>query len=99
MTPRLQTAIDFMKAAHRSIDQRRKDGVRPYEVHPLEVMERTSKVTQDEDVLIAALFHDIIEDVYPKNGYYNFALIADEYGSRVASFVHELTDEYTKENY
>lgn len=99
MTPRLQRAIDFMTAAHRSIDQRRKDNVRLYEIHPLDVLARVSKVTVDEDVLIAALLHDVVEDVFPKNEFYSLSEIGREFGGRVAGFVHELTDEYTKENY
>ncbi len=99
MTNRLQHAIDFMKAAHRSIGQTRKDGVRPYEVHPMAVMERVQAVTDDEDVLIAALFHDIIEDVMGENPFYDIYRIAALFGERVAKLVTELTDVYTKESY
>lgn len=96
MTPRLQLAIDFMKAAHRSIGQKRRDGVRDYEVHPLEVMERVSKATQDEDVLIAALYHDIIEDVYPSRPEI-YDATKESAGPRAWGFILELTDTYTKE--
>lgn len=86
-----------MKAAHRSIDQRRKDGVRLYEVHPLEVMERVAKVTDDEDVLIAALFHDLLEDVTPSNPDINEGAIGYQFGGRVLLMVQQLTDKFTKE--
>lgn len=100
MTPRLQKAIDFMKAAHRSIDQRRKDNVRLYEVHPLDVLARLQAAgVEDEDVLIAGLLHDVVEDVFPKNAYYGGQLIIDTFGEQVAGLVEELTDEFTKEKY
>ncbi len=98
MTPRLTQAIYFMKVAHRSIDQRRRDGVRLYEVHPLDVMDRVSKVTEDEDILIAALFHDILEDVVPKRPEY-FQRTRREAGFRAWGFILALTDKFTKENY
>lgn len=97
MTPRLSKAIDFMKTAHRSIGQMRKDGNRPYEVHPLEVMERVSKVTDDEDILIAALLHDVIEDVFPTNPDFNEGGIGYQFGGRVLLMVQQLTDKFTKE--
>jgi (p)ppGpp synthase/HD superfamily hydrolase len=100
MTARLQKAIDFMKAAHRSIDQRRKDNVRLYEVHPLDVLARLQAAgVTDEDILIAALLHDVIEDVFPKNEFYQISEIERNFGLRVGGFVLELTDEYTKQNY
>ena len=86
-----------MKAAHRSIGQTRKDGNRPYEVHPLEVMERVSKVTDDEDILIAAAFHDILEDVTPSNPDFNERAIGYQFGGRVLLMVQQLTDKFTKE--
>lgn len=100
MTDRFAKAVAFMQDAHRSIDQRRKDNVRLYEVHPLDVVARLQDAgVTDEDVLIAGLFHDIVEDVYPKNPFYSLALIQDLFGPVVAGYVEELTDRYTKENY
>lgn len=88
-----------MKAAHRSINQTRKDGIRLYEIHPLEVFGRFAAVSKDEDGQIAALLHDVIEDVFPKNPAYNIHRINNEFGDNVANLVLELTDEFTKENY
>lgn len=97
MTPRLQSAIDFMKAAHRSIDQRRKDNVRPYEVHPMDVFARLQAAgVEDEDILIAGLLHDVVEDVFPKNPKYSLPLIGETFGADVGVYVFELTDVYTK---
>ncbi len=94
---RISQAITFMKAAHRSIRQTRKDGIRPYEVHPLEVMARVAAVENTEDILIAALLHDVIEDVYPVNDKYDIYLIEKSFGGVSAKLVVELTDLYTKE--
>lgn len=96
MTPRLSAAIAFMEAAHRSIGQKRKDNIRPYEVHPLDVMRRVAAHTDDEDILVAALFHDIIEDVYPKRPEI-YELTKAAAGPRAWGFVLELTDTYTKQ--
>lgn len=94
---RISKAITFMKAAHRSIGQTRKDGIRPYEVHPLEVMARVAAVENNEDILIAALLHDVIEDVYPVNDSFDIYSIANNFGDFAAKLVVELTDCYTKE--
>ncbi len=99
MTERLQKAIDFMKVAHRSIGQMRRDGKRHYEVHPMEVMGRLVGIVKDEDILIAGLLHDVIEDVFPANPYYDLYLIANTFGNEVAELVKQLTDEFTKEGY
>jgi guanosine-3',5'-bis(diphosphate) 3'-pyrophosphohydrolase len=94
---RICKAITFMKSAHRSIKQTRKDGIRPYEVHPLEVMARVAAVENNEDILIAALLHDVIEDVFPLNDKCDVYLIANTFGDVAAKLVVELTDIYTKE--
>ncbi len=57
----------FMREAHRSIGQTRKDGVRPYEVHPTGVRRRTAQVTVDPRILAIADLHDVEEDVAPKH--------------------------------
>lgn len=56
---RLRSAFDFAEASHR--DQKRKDGS-PYISHPLAAAEITADMGLDEDSIIAALLHDVIED-------------------------------------
>lgn len=92
---KLEKAISFMEAGHRG--QTRKDGIRPYSIHPMDVMERVRTVTDDEDILIAALLHDIAEDVnqYP----YDLDGIAERFGVRVSEIVNELTDVYIKKDF
>ena len=60
-SPRLIRAINTAAWAHR--DHVRKGTDIPYISHIFGVMHLVSEVTDDEDVLIAALFHDILEDV------------------------------------
>ncbi len=60
----------------------------PYISHPMSVMLIAASVTHDEDVLLAALFHDILEDV-PEN--YSRAEMKDEFGLRVVEIVEGVT--------
>ncbi|MFH1283996.1 MAG: RelA/SpoT family protein [Candidatus Peregrinibacteria bacterium] len=57
---RFRKAFEFSENAHRN--QLRKDGKTPYVVHPVKVVEILSKLHADEDILIAALLHDVPED-------------------------------------
>jgi (p)ppGpp synthase/HD superfamily hydrolase len=85
-TPRLEEAIRVAAIAHRK--QMRKGGKTPYIVHPFSVMTIASTVTDDEDTLIAALFHDIIEDV-PEE--YNETLMREHFGDKVVAIVRDVT--------
>lgn len=85
-TPRLERAIRIAAIAHKN--QRRKGTDTPYVTHPFSVMAVASDVTDDEDVLIACLFHDIIEDVpneYPETR------MRQEFGDRVVGIVLGVT--------
>jgi len=85
-TPRLERAIRIAAHAHRN--QSRKGSDTPYIIHPFSVMAIASEVTDDEDTLIACLFHDILEDVpneYPE------ATMRKEFGSRVVEIVLGVT--------
>ena len=67
LTPRLMRAIDTAAVSHR--DHVRKGSGIPYVAHLYAVMHLVSQATGDEDVLIAALLHDTLEDVpevYPE---------------------------------
>lgn len=86
VTPRLEQAIRVSATAHR--DQRRKATDIPYITHPFAVMGLASEATSDEDVLIACLFHDILEDVpeeYPRER------MLREFGGRVVRIVDDVT--------
>lgn len=90
-----------MKAGHAG--HLRRDGVRPYEIHPLDVWERVAPFTADEDIQIGALLHDvpemIEEGVEPIHPEYGLEAIYREFGSTVEGFCYELNDRYTKVKY
>ena len=52
--------IDFMRLKHKG--QRRTGWERPYYYHPLEVAQIVSYNDGSDDEIIAALFHDLLED-------------------------------------
>jgi len=78
-------------AAEKHADQRRK-GVRkePYINHPLEVAELVASAltAPDENLVIAALLHDVVEDTDT-----TFDELARLFGSDVAALVAEVTDD------
>ncbi|MCU0714381.1 MAG: HD domain-containing protein [Pirellula sp.] len=82
-------------AAEKHSQQRRKNAdATPYINHPIEVAEHLARVgnVSDEDVLIAALLHDTIEDTKT-----TFDEIESLFGSRVAKIVMECTDDKSLE--
>lgn len=83
---RLMRGIATASRAHDG-HYRKGSGV-PYISHPMSVMLIAASVTNDEDVLLAALFHDILEDV-PEN--YSRAEMEDEFGPRVVEIVEGVT--------
>ena len=83
---RLMRGIAIASRAHDG-HYRKGSGV-PYISHPMSVMLIAASVTNDEDVLLAALFHDILEDV-PEN--YSRAEMEDEFGPRVVEIVEGVT--------
>ena len=56
----LDKAIVFATYAHEGMT--RKNGLTPYIYHPLEAMAIAASITDERDVLAAALLHDVIED-------------------------------------
>lgn len=86
MTPRLSTAINKATWAHRH--QTRKGSGLPYILHPYSVMCIAGQATSDEDILIACLMHDVIEDV-PEE--YSAGQMRMDFGDRVLSIVLGVT--------
>lgn len=83
---RLRQGVEFAKMAHEGAY--RKSTHEPYIVHPLEVSLVASTVTDDVDILIAALLHDVVEDTE-----YTIDAIKDKFGSRVAGFVSDESED------
>lgn len=87
LTPRIEKALKLASHLHR--EQVRKDKQQtPYSSHLVSVAWLLSSVTEDEDIIIAGLMHDSLEDV-PL--YTEERLIAD-CGERVASIVKHVTE-------
>ena len=82
---RLHRAVDLAAIMHNQQD--RKYSGLPYIVHPLRVMTKVRSVSDDEDMLIAAVLHDVVEDTAA-----TIDLVDQEFGSRVSSLVSWLTD-------
>lgn len=80
-------AIEFATKAHEG--QFRKGTKRPYIVHPVEVADIVTSMTQDEEVICAAVLHDTIEDCI----WVTEEVLRERFGERVASLVvHESED-------
>ena len=77
----LEKSIEFALKAHSGA--MRKGGGYPYIVHPLETMEIVSHLSDDAEVLAAAVLHDVIEDTP-----YTYEDIKTEFGQRVADLVN-----------
>ncbi|AKF27310.1 guanosine polyphosphate pyrophosphohydrolase [[Brevibacterium] flavum] len=91
LSPRLRKAMNTAAWAHRH--HVRKGGGIPYVSHLYSVMYLLASVTNDEDVLIAGLLHDTLEDV-PEE--YNSAQLEADFGPRVRGLVEELTKQPLK---
>lgn len=81
----VKRAIEFATKAHGS--QKRKYTGDPYIVHPIEVATMLATRGFSEEVVMAAILHDVVEDTPVTN-----AEIAKAFGSKVASLVGMVTD-------
>lgn len=86
LTPRVERAIRTATSAHR--EQKRKGSNLPYISHPFTVMCLAAGVCDDENILIACLFHDILEDVPEK---YTRDQMEAEFGRDVVNLVLSVT--------
>lgn len=86
LTVSLEKAIQVSAKAHHK--QKRKGTDIPYIIHPFSVMLIASEATNDEDILIACLFHDILEDV-PEE--YSEQQMYQDFGQRVVGIVQGVT--------
>lgn len=78
-------AVKFATEAHGT--QVRKYHGTPYISHPLAVAEIVKSVPHTEEMLVAAVLHDVVEDTIV-----TIDEIATEFGPVVAELVHFLTD-------
>ena len=85
-TDKIKNAIHFSSLAHK--DQKRKVVGYPYVSHPIVVLFIISHFTNDEDVLVASILHDVVEDT-------DITLndIEEKFGKKVRDIVDVLTED------
>ncbi len=86
----IDKAIMFATKAHEG--QVRKGTERPYIVHPLEVGRIVASMTEDEEVISAAILHDTIEDCEGITE----EVICREFTKRVAELVEKESEDKSK---
>ena len=93
ITYRINQALNVAAIAHAK--QLRKGSSTPYIVHPFAVATIVSNYTDNEDAIIAALLHDVLEDasdVYPE------AKMLQDFGSRVVEIVNNVSEKKLNSN-
>ncbi|MBR2213723.1 MAG: bifunctional (p)ppGpp synthetase/guanosine-3',5'-bis(diphosphate) 3'-pyrophosphohydrolase [Eubacterium sp.] len=85
MSKRLDDAIEFATKKH--TEQTRKRENTPYILHPLEAAAVAAELTKDEDILIAAVLHDTVEDTDT-----SIDEVREKFGNRVAELVDSETE-------
>lgn len=85
MSKRLDDAIEFATKKH--AEQTRKRENTPYILHPLEAAAVAAELTKDEDILIAAVLHDTVEDTDT-----SIDEVREKFGNRVAELVESETE-------
>ena len=86
----IDKAMEFAVKAHEG--QVRKGTKKPYIVHPVEVADIVTYITQDEEIISAALLHDTIEDCKGVTK----EIIEKEFGKRVADIVASESEDKSK---
>lgn len=90
LTERIDRAIVRATVLHES--QKRKVSGVPYIVHPYAVAFLLAHYVDDEDVIIAGLLHDTLEDIPG----YTEDMLREEFGERVYTIVKEVTEDFTE---
>ncbi len=86
---KLERAIIFAIQAHHGM-RRKKENI-PYIIHPLEVVTILAGMTDDEEVLSAAVLHDTVEDTKT-----TLEEIEENFGPRVRDLVKSETEDKRK---
>ena len=81
----LDRAIEYAVHAHAGTERRGKGF--PYVIHPLEAMAIVATMTADQEILAAAVLHDVVEDTD-----ITIDEIRTEFGDRVARLVDSESD-------
>lgn len=89
-TPKIQKAINFAISVHQG--QFRKGKNVPYIIHPLSVGLILAKAGAPEDIIIAGILHDTIEDS-PKTNKITKEQIQKEFSGHVSEMVNDVTEQ------
>lgn len=102
LTPRIQYALEWAAYAHqhqsRYVMREGENGKmeKPHYIeHPYIVAAVVAQVTDDEDIIIAAILHDVVEDQPERM---SFDIIEAEFGPRVRRIVRDVTKDNGMEN-
>lgn len=90
LTPRISEAINCVSKLH-SKQFRKGDPTLPYVSHLFAVAWILSEYTNDEDIIIAGLLHDSLEDVEG----YTYEQLESDFGKKVADMVLNVSDDKT----
>ena len=82
---RVERAYNLAKKAHKN--QKRKFEKQPYIVHPERVAQKVLIYSGSEEMVIAAILHDVVED-----SNITIQVIKNEFGPEVSRLVSELTN-------
>lgn len=85
-TPLMLKAFRFAEMAHRG--RKRKGNAEPYFVHLMESAGIARTLTSDEEVVAAALLHDVIEDTG-----FGYEDLEHEFGNRIAELVQAVSED------
>lgn len=83
LSPKYKQALDLVTILF--MEKLRADGKTPHVVHLVGVSRIVSQVSDDEDVQIAALLHDVIEDINP--AIYNEQQMRTDFGGKITDIV------------
>ncbi len=92
-TPKIQKAIRFSIRTHEGYQkQKRKGKDIPYITHPLTVGLILALAGANEDIVIAGILHDTIEDSVPEKKV-THQMLAEKFGQNVADLVLNVTEQ------
>ncbi len=94
MSDLINRAMTFSRAAHQAVGQRRKYTEKPYYLHPRAVAAMVKEYGGSENMIAAALLHDVLEDTQVLH-----IDLAQEFNTHVMALVYELTDQFTDPAY
>lgn len=83
---KIEKAITLALRVHK-YQKRKGDAVTPYAVHPIGVALLIARYTQDEDIICAAILHDVLEDTN-----YGSRRIRKIFGQKVFRLVKDVSD-------